>query len=112
MIWITGSFVPSLFPRAVQSSEGYSATIWRDLGKHRRQLAEGPDAAQALRLRPARLHHAPRAARDVDGLQAGLQGGQHVVVDALADIGDFFGSTAGFGNQALEEGLVRLGDAP
>src|SRR5688572_27078938 len=81
MTWITASFPSQAFnwPEDI-------AAIWQDLGEHRRQLGQRADAAQPLGLRPARLHHAPGPARDVDGLQPGGERGQHVVADAVADM--------------------------
>jgi hypothetical protein len=54
----------------------------------------------------------PGTARDVDRLQPRSQRRQHVIVDAVADIGDPFGPTARLREDTAKECRIGLGDMP
>ena len=54
----------------------------------------------------------PRTAADEDGDHAGLAGGQDVIVEAVADVGDLGGGNAGHFDDAFKECRGGLFHAP
>lgn len=49
------------------------------------------------------LETAPRASTNVDSHETTRSRGRDIVVDAITDVGDFYGSAAALGDHALEE---------
>ena len=87
-----------------------SAAPGDELDRGRREIVDAQIGA--LDSGPARVHLAPRPAADEDGDQAGVGGGEDVVVDAIADVSGRFGALAGELDQPCEEGRGGLLDAP
>src|SRR5919106_2368188 len=67
---------------------------------------------RSLDARPPRVDLAPGSAADEDGDEAGVGGGDDVVVDAVADVGDDVRGLVRELDQPGEEGRGGLLDAP